>query len=605
MRPFERWLLPFCVLAAACYGVFVLPFHFPPPPLDGISVANVAGFNNRVATIAAAVIGVVALGLSFKANRLPAERVAGDYGLLPRGLVLSVTALVAAGVGYFSYLIVGSSIRFGDAYYFLHQISMYVDFGRRLYDQIELPYGPLLFYGPVAVRSLLSPFHVSLVGAYFTTLVVEQVLGLLAVAYVLDSLPMLRRWKILFFLLCALTALLQPSFGLNYTFFRFGVPPACLVFVGRQRRLRSLVAALAVGQMVTLGISPEMGFAFFAGAGAYVLWFLSTGRYKWPAWAACLAALLAASAGFFLIAGRGFILMLGMFSAGIYNFIVEPLPYVLLFLLLFVWVVPQVIAQAFLRRRVEAPLLGALYVFSIALLPVAFGRADPEHVFLNGFSIYALAFLSFSYTSERRQTVWAVCTSAVIVWSALASLSFRPTRLPVQEVVRHRLFGPQPGLAGRTVAAVLRRTWPAVLERQYFGERLDNSASFDFARLERCTGGAPVYTPYPIGLSLEKELRQTGQFVPSFYDFDTAVLNRAAELRQVAEMNANEWALIPSGSPFNWSATASMASTPMGIRLPYKDARQGYVVGKLMQQDLATDWQPYAAIDEYVLYRRR
>jgi hypothetical protein len=604
MGPSKRWLLACCVLVATCYGVFVLPFHFPPPPLDGISVANVAGFNNRVATIAAAVMGLVVLGLSFKTNWLPAERVAGDYGPLPRRLVLSVTTLIAAGVGYFSCLIVASSLRFGDAYYFLHQISMYVDFGRKLYEQIEFPYGPVLFYGPVVVRFLLAPFHVSLVGAYFSTLVVEQVLGLVAVAYVLDSLPILRRWKILFFLLCALTALLQPFFGLNYTFFRFGLPSACLVFVCRQRRLWSLVGALAVGQMVTLGISPEMGFAFFAGAGAYILWFLYTGRYRWPIWVACLAALLAACAGFFLIAGRGYILMLRLFSAGMFNFIVEPLPHVLLFLLLFVWVVPQVIAQAFLQRRVEAPLLGALYVFSIALVPAAFGRADPEHVFLNGFSIYALAFVAFSYTSERRQTVWAVCTAAVIVWSAFVNISYFPTRVPVQHVVRHRLFGPQPGLAGRSVAAVLRRTWPAVLERQYFGERL-NTESFDFAKLERCTGSAPVYTPYKIGLSLEKELRQTGQFVPSFYDFDTAVLNRAAELRQIAEMNANQWALISSWVQFDLHATTSMASTPMGIRLPYKDARQGYVVGKLMQQNLATNWQPYAVIDEYVLYRRR
>ena len=116
----------------------------------------------------------------------------------------------------------------------MRQIMMYVDYGRKLYDQIELPYGPLLFYGPVIVQALLSPLHASPKAAYYTTLVLEHVIGLLLVVYVLDRLPIMRKWRIVFLLLCLLHT--YPfGLGLNYTFLRFVLPIAFLVLATRQR----------------------------------------------------------------------------------------------------------------------------------------------------------------------------------------------------------------------------------------------------------------------------------------------------------------------------------------------------------------------------------
>ena len=39
-------------------------------------------------------------------------------------------------------------------------------------------------------------------------------------------------------------------------------------------------------------------------------------------------------------------------------------------------------------------MLGALFVFSVALLPVALGRDDPGHVFFSGFGIYLLSLVA-------------------------------------------------------------------------------------------------------------------------------------------------------------------------------------------------------------------
>ena len=92
--------------------------------------------------------------------------------------------------------------------------------------------------------------------------------------YVLNSLPILRKWKIVFLLLCLM--LTYPfGVGLNYTFLRFVLPIAFLVLAGRQTRPWALGACLFAGQAASLALSPEMGFAFIASSIAYATYFLS------------------------------------------------------------------------------------------------------------------------------------------------------------------------------------------------------------------------------------------------------------------------------------------------------------------------------------------
>jgi hypothetical protein len=55
----RRWPLPLGVLLFTCFGVFVLPFLLPPPIIEGVSAANAAGFNNKVAALAAAMLSLL------------------------------------------------------------------------------------------------------------------------------------------------------------------------------------------------------------------------------------------------------------------------------------------------------------------------------------------------------------------------------------------------------------------------------------------------------------------------------------------------------------------------------------------------------------------
>ncbi len=219
--------------------------------------------------------------------------------------------------------------------------------------------------GPVVVHRLLSPWDASLETAYWVTLVGEHMIGLLLVAYVLNRLPILRRWKIVFFLVCALNTI-PFTYGLNYTFFRALGAVALLVAASRMRAPGWAFGWLFAGQVISLGISPEMGFRFAAaGIASAVYMVFIAGR----AWLACVVSPLVAAVVFFMMAGPGYLRMLKMFAHGIYNFVVEPLPHVLLFLLAFVWLVPLALARSMLDADTNTPLLMALYVFPLRSYP--------------------------------------------------------------------------------------------------------------------------------------------------------------------------------------------------------------------------------------------
>ena len=602
MNVLQRRTLPAVIFLATCFGVFVFPFFFPLPPARGLSAANVAGFNNKIASVVLALIGLCVFVLSYRFRWfLPEKSIPVDTTPLSRRFSLTTTVVGAAVIAIFSCLIVQSKYRYtNDAYYFVNQASMYADFGRKLYDQIEFPYGPLIFYGPVVVRALLSPFHITMAGAYFITLVLEYCVGLGLVIFLVNGLPIVPRLKAVFVLLCAIYGV-QPNFGINYTYLRFCVPAACLLAASRARRPGHFAAALFFGQIFCLAISPEMAFAFLAAGTAYALWYVYT---EGPSRLLAAAAPLAATPIFLVFAGSGYVRMLGLFAHGYLNLIIEPLPHVLLFLYAFVWLVPPVLGLFLRERLAEAPLLVSLYVLSLALLPAALGGADPGHVFFNGITLYALAMVAVSQRSSRYQTVWSLCFAFVVLWSVAVNLRF--LRFEYQTVIRKQVVGTTAGPGGRAVAAILRKTLPHTFERQSKAEAGGNDhLELDIAKLQQITGDAPVATPIEVPLRIESALRQSGQYVPSFYCFFTAIIDHDGEARKVEEMNASRWALLPYGAQIENTQTPESTGFVLGITLPYRQRNPPYIIGRQFNRNLADNWVPWARIGPYELYKQR
>jgi hypothetical protein len=349
-----------------------------------------------------------------------------------------------------------------------------------------------------------------------------------------------------------------------------------------------------------------MGFAFGASSIAYAAYyFFTAGR----AWLVAVVAPFAATASFLLLAGTGYLRMLKLFAHGIANFIVEPIPYILVFLFALIWLAPLMLARFFREARSEAPLLAALYVFSVALLPMAFGRADPGHVFFSGFGIYLLSLVAISDVRPRQQVAWVTCVVLVLTWTAF--MNDRSSRHSLRARIQYDTSHWQDDGLMRAAHAFTQKVSPAA-EKRYFSVGTGDYADygpFDLKSLQAIVGNDPVALPLSVPLPVEEALKRSGQFIPTFYDFEWSILDASAEDRQLKEMNASRWALLPPGPIPMYTETPASVAPNLGHRLPYRSPyrmkREPYLIGRRFQENLQAKWQPYAEVGKYEVYRRR
>ncbi len=581
----------------ACFGVFVLPFFFPPAFGTVISVSNVAGFNNKLSAVAAA---VCAAGVFLVCRWLPElapPRPTGQLDLRPLPWRAATAAALFVGVwaGVAGALVGASDRRFpADVDYFINQMSSNLFYHQQLYSQIEFPYGPLLFYPPIELYALFHG-HLSLQRCFVMVQMVHQVLGILLFAYLVNSFPMSRRWKG-FALCCFGLFTLQPMQGPNYTLLRFTLPLAMLVFSVRQSRAWRTALLFVVSQMVTLAVSPEMGFAFGAGAVCFSLFQAFRAGWSWL----LVALVVPGGAGLFLLmVGAPYLRMLALFAGGAYNFIVEPLPYMLLFLLCIVWLVPRMLAARLRDGERDAVLLGSCFVVSMALLPVALGRADPCHVFFNGVGIFLLTMVAISRAPRWQQRAWGIWCAGTLVWGLLLIYSAFDGELHLmveRDVATHRS-----SYVVRSVLEIAGRVnWVA---RRLYKLDLHGVKGFDIGRLEGIVHGEPVATPLEISPQAEQLLKEHGLYRPDFYYFMMAVLDAKGEEHKIAAMNRAHWALLPTGVVFRESEGQDIEKMVTGSKLTYPSRRAPFVKGVLFAANLRDRWQAVGEVGEYTVYR--
>lgn len=581
------WGVRLTILLATCLGVFALPFLLPTRYLQAVSASNLAGFNNEVAALAAATLGMIVFFLALKWPQIVgqgrvepvAELQAQEQGRISRRLVGAVVLLWGGAVLLFGLTIIWLGVRYEyDWGYFLNRISVHADFGRKLYSQMEFPYGPWLLEFPIEVRAILSPFHVPTAVAYLVTLVLEVMIGLLLLAYVINQLPMSKRWRAVIFILIA-AGMMVGNMGLNHTFVRFTPQLVFLVLAWKCRRGWEAALWIFAGQAVCLGLSPEIGFAFLAGSFAFALYGCFTQGQSW-AWAA--AAPIVSATVFLVNEGWAYLHRVGGSAQGAYSFPVEPLPFILVFLFALVWLVPVSLADFFRERRAEAPMLAALYVMSLALLPAGFGRADPAHVYWNGLSVLLLSAVAISSRPRWQQIAWGGSLAIVILWMCNVNLHVN-------------WFEMRPVLAAEAAAC------RDIVEGRHPSPVPKPDGGFNLQRLQAIVGHDPVATPYDVPVPVEESLRASGQYTPSFYQFPYITV----EDLQIEEFNQCKWALIPEGGSYVYVERPENLKRALGIQFPYRTRRPVYAVGLRFAQNLAENWKVRGMVGNYVVYEHQ
>ena len=549
---------------AALFAAFVLPFCVGARQQPVYSATYPVGAENRAATLALAVLSLAVLFWAAWRRRAAADS--------PRPLLRPRTFVIGALVASLWTLLLGLAVahahlRFGESAYFLERMRDMAASSGRIYADVEFPYGPLLLLPPV----WLARAGIPLAAGYFGSLVLLNGLGVLMTGYVLNRLPLSHSVRSFLFWAFVFEQC-NPLAGANYSLGKFMLPFAVLLWgIARQSSWTRLLA-LTGGQWLTVMVSPELGVGLGAGI---VAWALLTTLHTRRA--STLLAALTPVAGYLLFFagyGRGFLDRLANASSGALNLIIEPLPHILVLLAALALLAPLAVGRR-LRLAAEGPLLGGVYLLALGLLPGALGRSDPLHVFFNGFGFLLLSFVGLERFGHSFVLVW---TAAV----ALLCLQVQATNFAIYRPALHDLAS---SLAHRTLAPTL-----------------------DVPRLQSVTGGGSVASPALMQLPLADELalRRAGLFVPDKDPGLDEVWTPADEQAKVDRMRARQWALVPAESYLRAEGSPNTSRIKRLLRLGYRypQRHQPYVVGLLLQAELAQHW---IAVDRFggeILYHR-
>ena len=68
-------------------------------------------------------------------------------------------------------------------------------------------------------------------------------------------------------------------------------------------------------------------------------------------------------------------------------------------------------------------------------------------------------------------------------------------------------------------------------------QRTLDQASIDVVKLNKLIGSDSLVVPKGVELPVEEELKKSGNFAPTFYCFQVAILDASAEAREIHKIN--------------------------------------------------------------------
>ena len=597
LRAALPWLGPCAVCIGAALLIFLVPLAVPVRFQPTISASYIAGYNNTVGILLTAAISFLVFLVSAWQPRIPRTIPHSPKLSLRSPFVLVTVTVTAAVLSVLSLVVLASHISYlRDAGYLIEAVTVRLDTGRALYRQMEFAYGPLLLLPEVWTAQAL---HLTPAVAYFLVFVLESVAGLLLLVWIMNQLPIEPRLRGAALILFAIGTV-TPHLGLNYTFVRFGAPPAILLWGIARRSPWYAALALAAGQVVVLLLSPELAFALSL---AVVAVAIARTLQSGPVWLVTAACPLLALGASLALMGRPYLEMIGQFSHGTLNLPIGPYPHILVFLVAAVWLVPRLFRGVVSVRSPDAAPSLALYIFGLALLPAALGRCDPIHVLFDGIALLILSLVAVSAHSRRAQTAWLCALALLVFWSQYVN-----NRLFIARTANVLRLGALRQLPERTqdqVVELVRHVAPRLAVALNL-HKYPPGPPFDLPALTAITHAGPVATPFAIDPVLEAQLRSAHLVAPGFFESWVDVLSPAAEQHAIADMNAAPWALLPIAPDMYEPETPATLTNFHGMALPYHVRNPiPYLPGALFRRNLQEHWARAQSFGYYQLYRNR
>ena len=526
----QLWLGCSIVVLLTYLAAYRIPFHFPPPP--AVSQSYAAGFNNKLAL---ALLGGISLAVAiWTALRGWAAAHSSDdladRAPMPLWVLLAWSAACVLWIGVISSAVFRVGSPSFEDFYFVPQLEKYFLYHKHLYREIEFAYGPLLFYFPVPIHWLLSPWKVSIEASYYVSLVINHLVGLGLLFFLVNALPVSRGTRLITFSAIALSAF-NLLLGPNYTLLRFALPLASFVLLDRLQTRSVQLAWCALSTILQFAVSSEMGVAFVVGCLFYGTYRAFTINRK------DILLIPAALAGAFLsigIMGRDYFASMAHFSGGLNNKVIYPSIDSVIVLAAAMWFAPRLAGREIALRSPRAPLLCGLFVISISLLPAVFGVSDLVHNSSNGLGLLLLATVACS-TRRLQRILWLTAlTSLSIMYLVRVGLASFPRISPAIAMLdsSHVLYRTTRHLSN-TMAAFLSAV-PSTLPQ------------VPLQLVEADTGHQRYEFPLSLPRFATRTLLVTPEYVPSYFEGTINAWGPDAQQIKIAEMRAVSWILAPT-----------------------------------------------------------
>lgn len=582
----RAWYLFPVSVGVALVCVYFLPFYFPPSH-PALSQSYVVGYNNTVASVSLALISVLVALLSLRRNGV-APRNFKREPMVPWPWLVGALVLVAAWNGGLSWLVFATHNYGVEDFYFLPQLEKFYYLHRHLYRDIDFCYGQLLFYPPVWVHWLLTPFHISLRASYYIAFLLHHILGVGMLFFVVNRLPMPRDMRVAAFA-CITLFSFNPALGANYALLRYMLPIFLFVLFFRIERPAAAAAAAAVAQILTWLDSSEQAICFCFAVVVYCCY--RAWQQRNPLWLMPIAGLLSGAGLYFVFTDPNVLSSLAHRS-GWGNQVPLPSLEVITLIVATVWLVPRLVARHLSQETPQSGLLLGLYVLGLGLLPASLGRSDIMHIASNSAVLFLLSLVAVGEWRLPIRGLWTVAVAATYLlmvarWYSEVHRQFYPYVACFDENVTPLAAKLPSGMASRLAA--FEQIWPC------------NQQPLDVAALHAVIGNAQLAAPYPMPEIVEETLPQLPNYVPSYWHWVIDLWDAKTQQKKVDELRQVQWALFqapPWSDPINPYLNERFA-----LSTHYRVIHPSYWNGPFAIE-IDRNWELAGHIGNYLLYRR-
>lgn len=586
-------------VSVAYYTIFLLPFHFPPSK-KLMSLSYAFGFNNAAAVLAIGMLLLAAIALLLwlitRREQLAQEVVSlltssSPSPGMPRKLFV-IVALAYAAVTALLYFWAKAVPRYTidwEASHFLYRLRLMEFYGLRPYLDFHFEYGPALIYLPFWVHKLTAPLNVSLDASYYACYFLLNLLGLTALFVGLNGAGIPQNRKIVAFLLLAISSY-GFWMGLNGVSSRYLLPYLGVILIHRVATrervlfwvLFSVTCLLALANIL---VSPEIGLAFGIGCIAYALWAL---RRDVSIGLAVVGGLGVAAGVAMALIPSVYMASVFRFTAGANNYPLLPAPHIMLYLVTVFAVVPILVGTALVTRTIHGPLLLALGVLCVIMVPGALGRCDPPHVLLYGLGVSMLMFIIVARTKVFRAYAIAYALVAIVLLQSNNLMEFYS--IGYREQLFLRLFS---DLFARSQSLTVN------------SRRLAD----DYSALDKYPKMGIPFATFDTNKRIESYLFSNHKIAPEYFIATIAVYGKDEFVRKCREELRDEFLLVRSGTERPWKPASESYDLfamhgalmyPVHLMLKNDPLDPNLEINRI----LVRDYKTLERVGDYVVLRR-